>query len=84
MERWHTFENHSLQTMNLVGVRRAAIDSETVMFPAGLKSIEYGLKHAFADFTPILDMPILGMKHAFADFTPELRRCFPISHEQRR
>jgi hypothetical protein len=43
-----------------------------------------GAKHAFADFTPILDMPISGVKSAFADFTPELRRCFPISHEQRR
>ena len=29
-----------------------------------------GVKRAFADFTPILDMPILGVKRAFADFTP--------------
>ncbi|MBR4899844.1 MAG: hypothetical protein IKZ46_02820 [Victivallales bacterium] len=28
------------------------------------------MKHAFADFTPILNTPISGVKHAFTDFTP--------------
>jgi len=36
-----------------------------------------GVKRAFADFTPIFDMPILGVKRAFADFTPALKGLSP-------
>ena len=36
----------------------------------GCSQSKMGVKHAFADFTPILDIRISGVKHAFADFTP--------------